>query len=53
MKMDQIPGALIYKLSYFLHLDSLLVVELLSSTIRNKMIGTISAYHRRLRHYEI
>ena len=44
--INQIPADLIYKISSFLSLDHLLVIELMNSKTREKMIGTKSAYQR-------
>lgn len=47
--MNRAPAVLIYKISRFLEVDRLLIIELISQEVRNKLISTISNYHRILR----
>ena len=50
--MNRIPADLIYKISGFLDLEYLLILELMNVQTRTKMIGSKSAYQRILNSYD-
>lgn len=47
--MDFVPGPLLYHITSFLPLDSICVIELLDTTIHNKLKNTSSGFNYQIR----